>query len=143
MGVVCYDGYGVAICGASYLCCSSESFLRAAQSKSSLEAPLPIRKVLARALRSSRESWVIILSHNGGSISPCHLSSSSAVALAMRPPVEKTRGLKAPGASGRLLFAVAAMVSRNLNALSVMWARGDVGLVVESAVEWVVELVVE
>ena len=61
-----------------------------------------------------------LLSHTGGSSSPCHFLSSSAVALAMRPPVEKTRGLNAPGASGWLLFAVRAMLSRKLSALLVM-----------------------
>ena len=76
MGVLWYEGYGFAICGASYLSCASESFFRAAQSKSSLEAPLPIRKLLARAFRNSSESLVIILSHTGFSISPCHLLSS-------------------------------------------------------------------
>ena len=41
--------------------------------------------------------------------------------------MEKTRGLKAPGASGRLLLAVAAMVSRKWSALLVIWAIGEVG----------------
>ena len=32
-----------------------------------------------------------------------------------------------PGARGRLLFALAAMVSRKLNALPVMWVMTEVG----------------
>ena len=41
--------------------------------------------------------------------------------------MEKTRGLKAPGANGRLSLAVAAIESRKSSALFVIWAIGEVG----------------
>ena len=61
MGVLWHKGYGIAICVASYYCQMPHSvravhlraFFGAAQSKSSLEAPLPSRRLPARALKSS------------------------------------------------------------------------------------------